>query len=569
MEQWAGGWADWGDCDGAIGCGDAGLCGTVERARLATSAHCTMRSEAAIDSTAKAADNELFCVKPPWSVLRVFCIRRMKNSWPGIYRPRLCDLACLRISPRPVLSLCAPPTTTTHELRAAHVARTHSHAVSAQCLPPPAAMAHVLADSRPRFNSYPTAINTQYAPPSKQYAYHYTPATPATTPTKSHPTSSYPYRQATNPSQSRLAAAPVTQQSSSRPVPRSSSSVPIPRSAASVPVPAPRSTNPLPAAPEAYSHSRKTSVSRPSQSQPPADNYRPAKREEDRYASRSQSQQQYTDPAAARQARLIAERDATLKRMEARQRSAQAQTWFEEGQRLAAQEAARKQQQDEERRRAEEKLRRAAEAQAEEERKLHARKHERGRSQTHHPGVPSADGKKWYQGWFREKSRDGRGRKDDRSSDREQRGERERAKSEGRARDAKDARDRVEKDRARSNMSESAVAEAWTTYEKACAELMVREFGFSTHFSVADNRFQDAKPTKGKPLSSNLTFYDIPWPVLGTASSFHDLTTQNIAAFLLSPHHSSGKSRRARLRAAILIWHPDVSLSFLISNDVC
>ncbi|KAF8601522.1 hypothetical protein BDV93DRAFT_415960, partial [Ceratobasidium sp. AG-I] len=56
---------------------------------------------------------------------------------------------------------------------------------------------------------------------------------------------------------------------------------------------------------------------------------------------------------------------------------------------------------------------------------------------------------------------------------------------------------------------------------------------------------------------SNLTFYDIPWPVLGTASSFHDLTTQNIAAFLLSPHHSSGKSRRARLRAAILIWHPD------------
>ncbi|KAG8679659.1 hypothetical protein FRC09_018822, partial [Ceratobasidium sp. 395] len=80
-------------------------------------------------------------------------------------------------------------------------------------------MAHVLADSRPRFNSYPTAINTQYAPPSKQYSYHYAPATPATTPTKSHPGSSYPYRQASNPSHTRLASAPAPQASSSRAAP--------------------------------------------------------------------------------------------------------------------------------------------------------------------------------------------------------------------------------------------------------------------------------------------------------------------------------------------------------------
>jgi hypothetical protein len=69
---------------------------------------------------------------------------------------------------------------------------------------------------------------------------------------------------------------------------------------------------------------------------------------------------------------LIAERDATLQRMEARQRKAQAQTSFKEGQCLA-QESARKQQ-DEERRRSAKKLRRAAQAQAdEEERKLYAR----------------------------------------------------------------------------------------------------------------------------------------------------------------------------------------------------
>ncbi|KAG8691444.1 hypothetical protein FRC08_010177, partial [Ceratobasidium sp. 394] len=38
--------------------------------------------------------------------------------------------------------------------------------------------------------------------------YHYAPATPANTPTKAHPSSSYPYRQASNPSHSRLASAP-------------------------------------------------------------------------------------------------------------------------------------------------------------------------------------------------------------------------------------------------------------------------------------------------------------------------------------------------------------------------
>lgn len=269
-----------------------------------------------------------------------------------------------------------------------------------------------------------------------------------------------------------------------------------------------------------------------SRSQIPTDPYRT--RREDSYSS---SRSQPVHPDAQRQARLIAERDATLKRMEERQRKAQATSWFEESQRLAA-EAARKQEEEqrrreEERRRADEKLRRAAQAQADEERRSHARKqergHERGRSQTHNPAAAAAD-KKWYQNIFREKSRDRRPK--------DERPERERAKSEGRAREAVEARERVDKDRARNANSSSTVAAAWTTYERACTELM------------------DAKPSKGK-MSSNLTFYDIPWPVLGQANSFHDLTNQNIAAFLLSPHHSQGKSPKARLRAAILIWHPD------------
>lgn len=164
---------------------------------------------------------------------------------------------------------------------------------------------------------------------------------------------------------------------------------------------------------------------------------------------------------------------------------------------------------------------------------MHARKqergHERGRSQTHNPAAPGD--KKWYQNIFREKSRDGRRKESDREP-------RERAKSEGRAREAVEARERVDRDRARGANSSPAVASAWAAYEKTTTELM------------------DAKPSKGK-MSTNLTFYDIPWPVLGQASSFHDLTNQNIAAFLLSPHHSQGKSPKARLRAAILIWHPD------------
>lgn len=88
-------------------------------------------------------------------------------------------------------------------------------------------------------------------------------------------------------------------------------------------------------------------------------------------------------------------------------------------------------------------------------------------------------------------------------------------------------------------MNGRSVADAYTTYEKACDEVM------------------DTQPTKRKPLSSNLTFYDDPWPVLGTVPLFHDLTSQSIAAFHLLLRHSYGKSRCARLRAVILIWHPD------------
>ncbi|KAG9096133.1 hypothetical protein FS749_009072 [Ceratobasidium sp. UAMH 11750] len=133
----------------------------------------------------------------------------------------------------------------------------------------------VLADSRPRFNSYPTVIDAQHAPAPKQYSsYHYAPAAPANTPTKSHPSSSYPYRQASNPSHSQFPSAP--QAPSSRAPPSRTASLPRPTRTAQGP------------------------VSRPSQSQRPSANAYYAAKQEEQYASaRQQQTQQYSDAAAA------------------------------------------------------------------------------------------------------------------------------------------------------------------------------------------------------------------------------------------------------------------------------
>jgi len=46
---------------------------------------------------------------------------------------------------------------------------------------------------------------------------------------------------------------------------------------------------------------------------------------------------------------------------------------------------------------------------------------------------------------------------------------------------------------------------------------------------------------------------NLPKPVTG----IEQLTTLTIAAFLLSPHHSEGKSRKERIKAELLRWHPD------------
>ncbi|KAF8755652.1 hypothetical protein RHS01_05267 [Rhizoctonia solani] len=56
---------------------------------------------------------------------------------------------------------------------------------------------------------------------------------------------------------------------------------------------------------------------------------------------------------------------------------------------------------------------------------------------------------------------------------------------------------------------------------------------------------------------TGLTFYDIPWPVSMPARSFEELQSSAIEKFLLSPCHSPTKTRKMRLRAALMQWHPD------------
>ncbi|CUA69193.1 hypothetical protein RSOLAG22IIIB_08324 [Rhizoctonia solani] len=407
---------------------------------------------------------------------------------------------------------------------------------------------------------------------------------------------------------------------SSRSIHRSFTSVPDLRAASSSSPPPAGRSSPLSVSPKSRPHeipSSRTPL-------PTHDSRRLGKREDERTFSTHDQQYQQSVDAQQRRLRLIAERDATLKRMEERERQAEGKSWYKEAQRSAVETirkqkeeqrrrveddyrraeeklrrmaqaqakeerneaqklaagAARKQAEEQRRRveedyrRAEDKLRRIAQAQAQEERKESqrlaaeaARKQEeerrrrveedyrrtdekllrmaqaqdeeerkklahmqrqeredkRDRPQTRHRAADTSD-----KSGYRERSCDGR-YKNEREFG-EQPPKRERTKSE--------AHERVNKGRARRSKSPSSVVSAWEAYKEGCAELM------------------HAKPPKGK-TSGRVTFYDIPWPILGQAASFHDLTNKNISAFLLSPHHSQDKSPKARLRAAILIWHPD------------
>lgn len=59
------------------------------------------------------------------------------------------------------------------------------------------------------------------------------------------------------------------------------------------------------------------------------------------------------------------------------------------------------------------------------------------------------------------------------------------------------------------------------------------------------------------PTFPTLHFQNIPWPIRHRPASPEQLTVEAISAFVLSPSHSRGKSRKQRIREALLVYHPD------------
>lgn len=78
---------------------------------------------------------------------------------------------------------------------------------------------------------------------------------------------------------------------------------------------------------------------------------------------------------------------------------------------------------------------------------------------------------------------------------------------------------------------EKAMADAWTSYESQWAAMLAS--------------------------TDTLTFSSIPWPLLTVPDTPDGMEPADIASFLLSTSHSTSQTRRERIRAAQLRWHPD------------
>ncbi|KAF8674990.1 hypothetical protein RHS04_06972 [Rhizoctonia solani] len=87
--------------------------------------------------------------------------------------------------------------------------------------------------------------------------------------------------------------------------------------------------------------------------------------------------------------------------------------------------------------------------------------------------------------------------------------------------------------RAQQPTREPSALDAWNSYELRWSAL-----------SVASSN---------QPIS----FRDVPWPLLRVPTGPESITPQAVGAFILSPLHSQDKSRKERLRNAMLRWHSD------------
>ncbi|KAJ1301969.1 hypothetical protein OPQ81_000806 [Rhizoctonia solani] len=71
--------------------------------------------------------------------------------------------------------------------------------------------------------------------------------------------------------------------------------------------------------------------------------------------------------------------------------------------------------------------------------------------------------------------------------------------------------------------------------------------------------------------TQRIGFSDIPWPMVQTPSGSESMTSQAVSELILSPLHSVGRTRKERLREALLKWNPDTFehrwLGFILEDE--
>jgi len=85
-------------------------------------------------------------------------------------------------------------------------------------------------------------------------------------------------------------------------------------------------------------------------------------------------------------------------------------------------------------------------------------------------------------------------------------------------------------------------------------EARIAREGWESYTSRWASLAASASSTSARPLR----FGDIPWPIFSTGPFIPaDITAKRVGSFLLSRFHSTDKTTKERLRAALIQWHPD------------
>lgn len=116
---------------------------------------------------------------------------------------------------------------------------------------------------------------------------------------------------------------------------------------------------------------------------------------------------------------------------------------------------------------------------------------------------------------------------------------------EEREREARRAAARATKERERRGA-------AWSTYRRLWDVLTATATSMSAESAVEPD--DDTSMTPARPP---FTFTELPWPTYPSPTHPDALTKESVSSFLLSPTHSPEKSRKQRIRDALLAYHPD------------